>query len=103
MHSEVSRRWTLGELAAISRMSRSAFAAAFKAKVGTAPLTYLIEWRMSLARDALRGDAWSISELAAATGYESESAFSTAFRRVVGSSPRHFRNTARERTTAGSS
>ncbi|MFE7051514.1 helix-turn-helix transcriptional regulator [Streptomyces californicus] len=79
----------------MSHMSRSASASAFKAKVGTAPLTYLIEWRMSLARDALRNDSRSISELAAATGYESESAFSTAFRRVVVASPRHFRDEAR--------
>ncbi|MDA5144079.1 AraC family transcriptional regulator [Streptomyces sp. AD681] len=96
MHGDVSRRWTLDELAAISHMSRSAFSAAFKAKVGTAPLTYLIEWRMSLARDALRRNTRSISELAAATGYESESAFSTAFRRVVGSSPRYFRDEAQQ-------
>nr|BFE30283.1 AraC family transcriptional regulator [Actinomadura rugatobispora] len=101
MHADVSRRWTLDELAAISHMSRSAFAAAFKAKVGTAPLTYLIEWRMSLARDALRNDTRSISELAAATGYESESAFSTAFRRVVGASPRYFRDEARHQVGAG--
>ncbi|WP_258566138.1 AraC family transcriptional regulator [Streptomyces parvulus] len=100
MHADVGRRWTLDDLAAISHMSRSAFAAAFKAKIGTAPLTYLIEWRMSLARDALRGDTRSISELAAATGYESESAFSTAFRRVVGSSPRHFRDEARQQAGA---
>ncbi|OKI94455.1 AraC family transcriptional regulator [Streptomyces sp. CB02058] len=101
MHADVGRRWTLDELAAISHMSRSAFAAAFKAKVGTAPLTYLIEWRMSLARDALRSDTRSISELAAATGYESESAFSTAFRRVVGASPRYFRDEARRQAEAG--
>ncbi|MFD5093915.1 AraC family transcriptional regulator [Amycolatopsis thailandensis] len=100
MHADVSRRWTLDELASISRMSRSAFAASFKAKVGTAPLTYLIEWRMSLARDALRNDTRTISELAAATGYESESAFSTAFRRVVGASPRHFRDRARHQSKA---
>lgn len=101
MHADVGRRWTLDELAAIGHMSRSAFAAAFKAKVGTAPLTYLIEWRMSLARDALRTDSRSISELAAATGYESESAFSTAFRRVVGASPRHFRDEARQQARVG--
>jgi AraC-like DNA-binding protein len=47
---------------------------------------------MSLARDALRRGTRSISELARETGYESESAFSTAFRRVVGSSPSHFRD-----------
>lgn len=91
MHADVARRWTLKELAAVSRMSRSAFAASFKSQVGTAPLEYLIEWRMSLARDALRRDTRSVSELAHATGYASESAFSTAFRRVVGHSPREFR------------
>ena len=100
IHADVSRRWTLAELAEIGHMSRSAFAASFKAKVGTAPLTYLIEWRMTLARDALRNGAWSNSELAAATGYESESAFSTAFRRVVGSSPRQYRDAARNRAEA---
>lgn len=96
MHADVAHRWTLKELAGISRMSRSAFAAAFKSRVGTAPLEYLIAWRMSLARDALRRGTRSISELASATGYESESAFSTAFRRVVGSSPKQFRDLARQ-------
>jgi AraC-like DNA-binding protein len=94
MHADVAHRWTLKELASISCMSRSAFAASFKNQVGTAPLEYLIEWRMSLARDALRRGTRSISELASATGYESESAFSTAFRRVAGSSPKQFRDTA---------
>jgi AraC-like DNA-binding protein len=76
-------------------MSRSAFAASFKSQVGTSPLDYLIAWRMTVARDALRHETRSISDLAAATGYESESAFSTAFRRVVGASPKHFRASAR--------
>ncbi|MEV7075062.1 AraC family transcriptional regulator [Streptomyces sp. NPDC093990] len=95
MHADVAHRWTLRELAAISHLSRSAFAAKFKKEVGVAPLEYLIQWRMSLARDALRRDTHSISDLAFATGYESESAFSTAFRRVVGVSPRQFRDGAR--------
>ncbi len=75
-------------------MSRSALAASFKKQVGAAPLDYLIAWRMSLARDARRRNTRSISELAAATGYESEGAFSTAFCRVVGSSPSHSRDAA---------
>jgi len=91
MHSDIARRWTLQELARTSQMSRSAFAAAFKAQVGTSPLEYLIQWLMSLGRDALRRNTRSISELARATGYESESAFSTAFKRIVGASPRQFR------------
>ncbi len=94
LHADVSHRWTLQELAAVAHMSRSAFAAAFKKQLGTAPLEYLIQWRMSLARDALRRNTRSISELAVATGYESESAFSTAFRRVVGSSPKQYRDAA---------
>ncbi len=100
MHADVSRRWTLAELAELSNMSRSAFAASFKQRVGRPPLEYLIEWRMSLARDALLHGSPSISELASVTGYESESAFSTAFRRVVGSSPGQFRERGRRGSAA---
>lgn len=92
MHADVAHRWTLDELAKVANLSRSAFAASFKEQVGRAPLEYLIQWRMAVARDALRRNTHSISELAFATGYESESAFSTAFRRVVGASPSQFRN-----------
>lgn len=96
MHADMARSWSLAELAEISHMSRSTFAQAFKGHVGTPPLEYLIQWRMSLARDALARDTVSISELARDTGYRSESAFSTAFRRVVGSSPAQFRSRARQ-------
>ncbi|AGZ40722.1 AraC family transcriptional regulator [Actinoplanes friuliensis] len=99
LHADISHRWSLQELAGIARMSRSAFAAAFKKQLGTTPGEYLIQWRMSLARDALRRNTRSISELAVATGYESESAFSTAFRRVVGSSPKQYRDAPGERMT----
>ncbi|MEV7427589.1 MULTISPECIES: AraC family transcriptional regulator [unclassified Streptomyces] len=94
MHADAGHPWTLRELAGISRMSRSAFASSFKSRVGTTPLDYLIQWRMSLARDALSNGTRTISELAFAIGYKSESAFSTAFRRVVGSSPKQFRETS---------
>lgn len=101
VHADVGYPWDLNELAEISHMSRSAFAQAFKSHVWVPPLEYLIQWRMSLARDALSRDALSISELARATGYRSESAFSTAFRRVVGSSPTKFRAQARRSAEAG--
>lgn len=94
MHGDVAHPWTLDELSRIARMSRSAFSASFKSRVGMAPLEYLIAWRMAVARDALARRTKSISELAFATGYESESAFSTAFRRVVGASPKQFRDRA---------
>jgi len=94
MHADVAHRWTLDQLAGVAGMSRSAFAASFRSLVGHPPLEYLTEWRMSLARDALRHDTRSISELAFGTGYQSESAFSTTFRRVVGCSPKQFRDRA---------
>ncbi|RCK70306.1 AraC family transcriptional regulator [Desertihabitans brevis] len=90
VHADPARRWTLEELAGTAMMSRSAFAATFRRRVGRPPRDYLIEWRMQLARAALRTDA-SLTAIAAAIGYQSESAFSTAFRRVVGTSPREFR------------
>ena len=90
IHAEPGHRWTLEELAKIAMMSRSSFAANFRNRVGKPPLDYLIEWRMQLARAALRtGD--SLTAIAGAIGYQSGSAFSTAFRRVVGMSPREFR------------
>ncbi|GAA1300050.1 AraC family transcriptional regulator [Saccharothrix xinjiangensis] len=90
VHAEPHHRWTLEELAKIAMMSRSAFAENFRNKVGRPPLDYLIEWRMQLARAALRTED-SLTAIAGAVGYQSESAFSTAFRRVVGMSPREFR------------
>lgn len=102
VHADMAHSWSLQELAEISHMSRSAFAQTFKSHVGVPPLEYLIQWRMKLARDALARDTLSISELARATGYQSESAFSTAFRRVVGSSPAKFRAQARRSAAHGS-
>lgn len=90
IHAAPRHRWTLEELTKVARMSRSAFAAKFRKRVGRPPLDYLIEWRMQLARAALRTEG-SITAIAADVGYQSESAFSSAFRRVVGMSPREFR------------
>ncbi|GHH41704.1 AraC family transcriptional regulator [Lentzea cavernae] len=90
VHADPRHRWTLEELAGIAMMSRSAFAVNFRSRVGRPPLDYLIEWRMQLARAALRRED-SLTAIAEAIGYQSESAFSTAFRRVAGMSPREFR------------
>ncbi len=72
-------------------MSRSAFAARFKALVGNSPLDYLLRWRMRLAGQMLRKGSTSVSSVALAFGYDSESAFSNAFKRVMGMPPRRFR------------
>ncbi|NVZ21552.1 AraC family transcriptional regulator [Pseudomonas costantinii] len=90
MHGDPSHRWTVQALAQRANMSRSAFALRFKQVVGTAPMEYLTYWRMLLASDRLKHSDDSVSTLAFSLGYESESAFSTAFKRVMLQSPRHY-------------
>jgi AraC-like DNA-binding protein len=91
MHGDPAHRWTLQELAGRSGMSRSIFALKFKATVGTSPMEYLTRWRMLLAGDKLTNANDAISAIAQSLGYESESAFSKAFRRAMGCSPRQYR------------
>ncbi|WP_245443710.1 AraC family transcriptional regulator [Rhizobium phaseoli] len=88
MHQNPARSWTVQELGELTGMSRSAFAQRFKETVGTAPIDYLTRWRMLLAGDRLSQSDEPISAIAFSLGYESESAFSTAFKRVMGRSPR---------------
>lgn len=90
MHERPARRWTLQELAETVGMSRSAFAQKFKQRVGQSPLDYLTRWRMLLAGQRLRSSNDSIAVIALSLGYESDSAFSTAFKRVMGCSPRQY-------------
>ena len=71
-------------------MSRSTFALRFKQTVGASPMEYLTRWRMLLAGDKLVNSGDPISIIALSLGYESDSAFSTAFKRVMGSSPRQY-------------
>ena len=78
-------------LAAVAGVSRSTFALRFKRKVGVAPLEYLLRWRMQLAARDLRTRGGTISSIAESLGYDSDSAFSNAFKRVVACSPRAYR------------
>lgn len=90
MHDDPARRWTLQALAALAGMSRSSFAHKFRQTVGSAPMDYLAQWRMALAADRLRNAREPISVIAPSLGYQSETAFSTAFKRVMGCSPRDY-------------
>lgn len=90
MHDDPARRWTLQELAALVGMSRSTFALKFKETVGTSPMEYLARWRMLLAGDRLENSRDPISIIAPSLGYESEAAFSTAFKKIMGCSPRQY-------------
>lgn len=91
LHADVRTAWTVAGLAKLAGMSRSAFAARFAETLGCAPMEYLSRWRMTLAQDALSRGAASLDRLAQEIGYESASAFSTAFRRRIGCSPGAFR------------
>jgi AraC-like DNA-binding protein len=96
MHGDPSHRWTVESLGVSAGMSRTSFAIKFKRIVGKGPLEYLTEWRMMLACDRLRKSSDPISLIAETLGYESESAFSTAFKRVMHCSPRQYSRAARE-------
>ena len=87
MHDDPGHRWTLQELAGRVGMSRSIFALRFKKTVGETPMEYLTRWRMLLAGDRLKTLDEPISDIAFSLGYESESAFGKAFKRVMGCSP----------------
>ncbi|HVJ55152.1 MAG TPA: AraC family transcriptional regulator [Aliidongia sp.] len=104
-HADPAQRWTLQNLAERAGMSRSSFALRFKETVGTPPLEYLTRWRMLLAGDRLTNSRDSVAVIALALGYESESAFSTAFKRVMGCSPRQYgsRDNGHGRDAAASS
>lgn len=91
MHGDPARSWHLDELAKACAMSRTTFATRFRAVVGAAPLAYLGQWRMHLAERNLREDTKPIAIIGQSLGYTSESAFSNAFKRIMGQSPRAHR------------
>jgi AraC-like DNA-binding protein len=94
MHTEPGHPWTVTELARAASMSRSAFASRFRELVGTTPLDLLTQWRMVRAAGMIRnGRHLKLAALASIVGYESESAFSKVFRRVIGVSPAQYRRT----------
>ena len=90
MHAEPGRRWTLRDLAHVAGMSRSSFAARFKEAVGEPAMEYLTRWRMMVAADRLAQEGAMIAAVAPSVGYDSDSAFGAAFKRVIGQSPRQF-------------
>jgi AraC-like DNA-binding protein len=90
MHDDPAHGWTIQKLAEQAGMSRSTFALKFKETVGKSPMDYLTRWRMLLAGDRLVNSSDPVSVIAVSLGYESESAFSTAFKRVMGCSPRQY-------------
>jgi AraC-like DNA-binding protein len=87
LHSRPNEAWTAETLALEVGMSRSAFAERFTSLVGQPPMQYLTFWRMQVAAQRLREGGGSIAQIGFAIGYESEAAFSRAFKRQFGTSP----------------
>lgn len=92
LHARPSEDWTAESLASAVGMSRSAFAERFSALVGEPPIQYLTRWRMHLAAQRLREGRGSIAQIGFEIGYNSESAFSRAFKREFGTSPAAWRS-----------
>ena len=93
MHSRLEEQWTVAALADESCLSRSAFSDRFTARVGQPPLQYLTACRMRKAKQLLRQTDLGVKVVASKVGYSNESAFSNAFRRLIGMSPGAYRRT----------
>ena len=95
LHTEPARAWTLPELAREAGASRSVLAERFTYFVGHPPMLYLTRWRMQLAASRLAAGAAPVSAVASEVGYESEAAFSRAFKRITGVTPASWRGRRR--------
>jgi AraC-like DNA-binding protein len=91
LHTQIARAWTAEELAREVFLSRSAFAERFTALIGVPPIKYLATWRMQVAAQRLRETQRSIAQIAMDVGYESEAAFTRAFKREFAASPAAWR------------
>jgi AraC-like DNA-binding protein len=87
IHDRVNTPWTVESLAGAAGVSRSAFAVRFKELLGQTPLEYVTEWRMQKAMQLLEQRDKKLVDVARSVGYESDAAFSKAFKRIVGASP----------------
>ncbi len=92
LHNELERNWTLETLAEEIGMSRAAFAKRFTELVGQPMFSYLTSLRMQKAKKLLRESRLPVYEIANHTGYESDRAFTNAFKKQVGTTPNRFRN-----------
>ena len=91
LHGDPGRRWTVAELASGAAVSRSVLDDRFRQVLGRSPIRYLTEWRMHLAAELLATSDLGVAAVARHVGYDSEEAFSRAFKREHGLSPSHWR------------
>ncbi len=96
LHQEPQRRWTVTEIAAGAAVSRSVLDERFRHVLGRSPIRYLADWRMHLAQGLLATTDVTVFAIARQVGYESEFAFSRAFKRARGTPPSHWRAARRQ-------
>ena len=91
LHRDIARRWTVDDLGQEVGLSRSALAERFIRLIGVPPMHYLANWRMQVATENLRSTNRSLAQVAELVGYESEAAFSRAFKKAFAASPATWR------------
>ena len=91
LHQRPAHAWTLEELASEAATSRSVLAERFQHLVGSSPMQYLTQWRMLLAANLLSGSNAPLARIAEDVGYQTDTAFSRAFRREYGTPPAAWR------------
>ena len=87
VHAAPERKWTVDDLASEAAVSRSSLDRRFREVLGLSPMRYVNEWRMRVAQDLLRSTEVTVAAIAQRVGYDSEEAFSRAFKRAHGQSP----------------
>ena len=96
LHRDITRRWTVDDLGREVGMSRSALADRFIRLIGVPPMHYLATWRMQVATQKLRDTSDSLAQVAETVGYDSEAAFSRAFKKAFGTAPATWRRSNRQ-------
>jgi AraC-like DNA-binding protein len=91
LHRDITRRWTVDDLGREVGLSRSALADRFIRLIGVPPMHYLASWRMQVATQKLRDTSASLAQIAEIVGYDSEAAFSRAFKKAFGAAPATWR------------
>src|SRR5205085_4644913 len=95
MHQNPAHPWTIAALAEEAGISRSVLAERFRHYLNQSPMAYLTRWRLQLGAQMLSSTSYSVGQIAAEVGYESEAAFNRAFKRQFGVPPARFRNQLR--------
>jgi transcriptional regulator GlxA family with amidase domain len=95
MHRNPANPWTIASLAKEVGVSRSVLAERFRHYLKEPPMAYLTRWRLQLGAQMLASTSYSVAQIAAEVGYESEAAFNRAFKRDFDFPPARFRNRPR--------